>query len=196
MASKVAWRARLILTALAGSVCLLSGLAALELTRTSGAPVFLPLAEAHLNRARSLIASGGRDSLDMAEAETRIALRLSPKRTDAWLTLAYIDDQRGGDLTPVFEDLERTYSLAPLDPDVMSWRVRFALEHWPKLPDDLKAKVDREILAGWMREGARKELRQMAMDIRDPAGRQVLQDKIVAFDRNPPDLPKADAFEH
>jgi hypothetical protein len=156
----------------------------------------LPLAQAHMNRARELLAAGGGDKLALAEAEAeaRTAAQLSPRRTDAWLTLARIDSKQGRGSGAVISDLERSYGLAPLDPDVMAWRVRVALELWPQLPDALKAKVDQEILAGWTQESARRDLRRLATEVHDQSGRQHLADRIAQFDRNPPSLPKAHSF--
>ncbi|NEX95359.1 hypothetical protein G3573_21530, partial [Caulobacter sp. 17J65-9] len=127
----------------------------------------------HLARAgRALAEPLTPQALDAAEREARAALKLSPARTEARLQIAYAERQRAGGWSPTAgEALAQSYRVGPLDPDVGTWRLRFALEHWESLTPALRKAALAELDALWSRYPMRKALKAMAGEVGSPAGR-------------------------
>ena len=73
-------------------------------------------------------------------------LNLSPGHPDGWARLAVIDAlSHRGALTPAgVEALRRSYAAAPFEWRFHLARARFGYEHWPQLPSDVRAAVERE----------------------------------------------------
>jgi hypothetical protein len=107
-----------------------------------------------------------------AVALSRSAIRQFPYDTSAWLRLAYVDALQHGGLSPQgVVLLDRSYDLVAVDPDVGLWRVRFALENSQRLPPDLRSAVRNEAFALSTSGKSRKDLKEMAPTIQNPAGR-------------------------
>ena len=106
-----------------------------------------------------------------ARSATRSALAQSPYDPSAWLRLAYIDAAEDGALDEAgVEALRRSYELLPFDQYVAIWRVRFALEHWDRLPADLRPRVKAEALA-FTRTSRYREMQTTLREVSNPVGR-------------------------
>lgn len=83
-----------------------------------------------------------------AENQSRQALELSPANNMPRIRLAYLDWVSKGVFTPAAHAaLDQSYVLAPYDHEARSWRIRLALENWAELSPELRASVQREVLA-------------------------------------------------
>lgn len=176
----------------AGATAIFALVALLQLIPGSGMPAILPLAQQHLDRAALIL--NGRNAhdpveLEKAKAETYRALSESPARADAWLNIAYIEEQLSGRYTPkVAKALDNSYAVGPLDPDVSLWRLSFCFNHWSDLTHDLKNDVLRELSAVWTRPNKRDELRQIAEKLTSPAGQRAMNLQIALLERGRGDL--------
>lgn len=115
---------------------------------------------------RASAALGGDSSL--SETETTKVIALAPATATAWLRLAYIDAQRPEGLNSEgLAALEQSYEVAPLGPDVSSWRLRFMFENWGQLTPGLRSHALDEMTVHV--RGRPDRARRMV--ITDPAGR-------------------------
>lgn len=146
-------------------------LVALNNGGTAGAgPLRLRLAAGYDRSAVALAAEPGPARLDEAAAAARAAIALYPYDMQAWLSLIYIDYRQHGGLTPHgVQLLRQSYNLIPIDRDAGVWRVQFALEHYPQLPEDLRTEVREEVRELWF---ARKknDLQLVIKRIQNPVG--------------------------
>ncbi len=153
-------------------------------------PAILPLTQQHMDRAAAFLSGPrGRDpaALAGAEREAQRALDTSPTRTDAWLTLAYVEDLRAGRLTPqALEKLRKSYLFGALDPDVSFWRLRFCFDQWTALPADVRKDARRELAAVWQRDDKRADLKTLATHVTDPSGRLAMTIEIALLERKQP----------
>ena len=182
--------------AFAAATAAFSLLALGQLLPDSSVPAILPLAQQHLERAAALL-NGPRHEdpgvLAHAETEADRALDASPARTDAWLTVAYIENKKAGRFTPkAAEALDRSYTLGPLDPDVSLWRLEFCFDTWPSLSKDLQNDAIRELSAVWTRPDKRDALKQIGAQLIDPAGRLAYKIQIALLERDEGDLRTGD----
>ncbi|MBC6982492.1 hypothetical protein [Caulobacter sp. 17J80-11] len=145
----------------------------------------LPLADTHLARAgRALAEPPTPQRLDAAEREARAALKLSPARTEAWLQVAYAERQKAGGWSPAAaQALAQSYRVGPLAPDVGTWRLRFALEHWESLTPELRKAALAELDALWSRYPMRKALKATAAEVGSPAGRLAFAAEVRSLER-------------
>lgn len=105
------------------------------------------IAAGYDRRAEDLVAPRKPTVADLAASErlSRLALGEFPYDTSSWLRIAYIDQLRHGDLSPVgVAAFARSYDLIAVDPALAPWRIRFALENWSKIPKELKKAVREE----------------------------------------------------
>jgi len=178
--------------AFAAGTAAFSFIALLQLIPGSDMPAILPLAQPHLDRAAALLNGPHRNDpavLARAETEAYQALDTSPMRTDAWLTVAFIEEKKSGRLTPkAAEALDRSYVVGPLDPDVGLWRLKFGFDNWPHLSKELQNDAIRELSAVWTRGDKHDELRQVGAQVSDPAGRLAYQIQITLLERDEGDL--------
>jgi len=107
-----------------------------------------------------------------AERLSRQALQLNPYDTGAWLRIAFADAASHGDLTSVgVQALRHSYDLAEIDPYVARWRVGFTLDHWQRIPADLREQVRTEAMALGRQWQNREKVRETLKSVRNPAGR-------------------------
>jgi hypothetical protein len=126
--------------------------------------------------------------LKAAERAVWEELRVAPMKSDAWLQLAYVRlVLRGGygpDVAAAYQD---SYFVAPLDPAVARWRIRFGLEAWPQLSPDLQKAVRTELQAMWsLGQTAQEQMAQIVQSIRNPAGREAGADILKRLGWKPP----------
>lgn len=78
--------------------------------------------------------------LQLAREATLKTLDLDPANVSAWNRLAYIDLAANGRITRNgLAALYKSYEVSPFgNSRVMMWRVDFATQVWPSLPDDLR----------------------------------------------------------
>lgn len=140
----------------------------LALTAGGGAQI-IELSQGQEEVANAALAVENPDWNRASEASLE-AIAQAPTNAAAWARLAYIDWSRSGRLTPAgAEHLQRSYSMAPLGPDLTSWRLRFAYENWADLPPELRQSATQELRTltryrGWV-------AKEVVSEIRDPVGR-------------------------
>lgn len=115
------------------------------------AKAMLPLAAAHEARADALLRAGAPDA---AQAEARRAVGQGPTRAVDWLQIAYADAVAHGRLGAAGLDaLGKSYVFQPMGPEIIQWRLRFALSHWSELTPALRRQVRDETRALWRTNG-------------------------------------------
>jgi hypothetical protein len=153
------------------AVFVLAGLAAVQVADHSGRTMFLPLAQNWDARAAVLSRSDPKG----AAAMTWRALALRPVSGSGLLRLAEIQARPTGRLGPQgITWLERSYDVAPYDPQLVGPRVRIAFDHWDELPPDLRRQALGQVRTAWLRGGSRAQLRAAARVLRNPGGRLAL----------------------
>lgn len=163
-----------------GGVTLVSSLLALaSINGGGGVRVgdvhLLPLAAGYDRRARAELspAESPPPAVRRAAADaSRRAIAEFPYDSGAWLRLAYLDRLEHGELTPAgVAALSRSYDLVAVDSDFGVWRIAFALENSQALPRPLRASVKEEAAALWTVWSYRRDIRNLRMQLKNPAGR-------------------------
>src|SRR5262249_133439 len=104
---------------------------------------------------------------------SRAALRLSAVDDVAWLDLALADRRLHGRLTADgLQSLRRSYGVAPFEPDVSIWRIRFALNNWDELTSDLRQDVTDEVKAEWAHD--KTKIEGLQSEVASPSGRMAI----------------------
>ena len=128
------------------------------------------LAPVYELRADALAQTAATDETARAQAiiETRRSLAQAPANPTAWLRLAYLDSISPTGLSEAGDRaLAASYAVAPYGPDVTSWRLPFAFNHWAALSDESrKAALDELVVTS-----AFKSHRELDGQVSDPAGR-------------------------
>jgi hypothetical protein len=126
--------------------------------------------------------------LRAAEAAAWAELRMAPMKSDAWLQLAYARLlEHGGYAPDVAAALQNSYFVAPLDPSVARWRIRFSLEVWPQLSPPLRHAVQTEIAAMWsLGPTAQDQMAQLVQSINNPNGRKAGLETLSGLGWRPP----------
>jgi len=107
-----------------------------------------------------------------ASALSERALRQFPYDNSSWLRLAYADTLRNGRLTPEgVAILRRSYEIAGVDIYAGVWRISFILENSQSIPRDVRMSAKKEFETLWRDYHKRDDLQQMAVAVRNPAGR-------------------------
>jgi hypothetical protein len=158
---------------LALSIACLAALNGGGALRLGGKPL-LELSAGYARPAEKLLAQPAPTSQQAADAAalSRKALAQFPYDNSSWLRLAYADAIRNGRLTPEGAALlRRSYDLTPIDIYAGVWRISFVLENSQAIPRDVRLSAKKEFEALWRDYHKRDDLQQMAVAVRNPAGR-------------------------
>jgi Lipid A core - O-antigen ligase and related enzymes len=148
-------------------------------------PVILPIAAGYALQAdRLLTGSEGSKPAAIARAAalTGKELSLDPASATGWLRLAYIRslepsvDERG-----ISDLIEKSFAVAPLDPDVLEWRTRFCLDRWDRVSPSVRRDVLDQARISWKIWPQKMKLQNMPASIGNPAGRLALTMAIRGF---------------
>jgi hypothetical protein len=136
-------------------------------------PRLLPLSAVYAYQAQEILNdTNGRDSdVNRAKALTKRELELSPARADGWLRLAVIANFEGQPKATVSGLLEKSYLVAPLDPQIFAARTRFVLEHWNDVSTSVREEALEAVRAGWLNWIEQHEIQTLAKRVANPAGR-------------------------
>lgn len=133
-------------------------------------------------RADTLARSAGTDENARLGAlgETRRSLAQAPANPTAWLRLAYLDSVSQEGLTGQGDRaLAASYAIAPYGPDVTTWRLAFAFNHWDSISaDNRRAALDELSVASSAAEG-----RSVLNQVSNPAGRIALSLTVETMER-------------
>jgi len=112
------------------------------------------------------------EALDQAARLTHRQLQSGPYQASAWAQLAYIDFRRAGRLdAAALEDLRRSYVAAPLQAELLTWRLRFAFDHWEGLTPELRRSASAELISFYADYENRARLDDVELGLRSDAGR-------------------------
>jgi O-antigen ligase len=158
-------------------LALTSGTTAIELDSPrylSSLP--LPLASVYGAQANNYLTATTQSSDALAKSKelTERELALSPASASGWLRLAYIVEQQGRKTAEISQMLERSYAVAPMDPETFDVRMRFAFENWTKLDAQTKNDVLEQVRNSWQVWRQRDQLNELLSQIRSPTGRLAL----------------------
>jgi hypothetical protein len=67
--------------------------------------------------------------------------------------------------------LEKSYLVAPLDPQLFAARTRFVLEHWNNVSTGVREEALEAVRAGWLNWIEQQEIQALSKRIANPAGR-------------------------
>jgi hypothetical protein len=67
--------------------------------------------------------------------------------------------------------LEKSYLVAPLDPQIFVPRTRFVLEHWNNVSTGVREEALEAVRAGWLNWIQQHEIQMLPRRIANPAGR-------------------------
>jgi len=129
------------------------------------APRLAPIEEERAARSLEAAPMG----VAQAERATNFALAQAPMTASAWGRRAYLEQLRTAKLGDQAQaDLDMSYYVAPVGPDISPWRLRFMFENWPALTPALRLKAMNELsnFAHYHKGSS-----ALAQGIRDPAGR-------------------------
>jgi hypothetical protein len=114
----------------------------------------------------------GPRELQEAERLTRRQLQAGPYQADAWAQLAYIAFRRAGRLDAnALEDLRRAYVAAPLQAELLTWRLHFAFENWESLTPELRRSASAELTSFYADYENRARLDDVERGLRSESGR-------------------------
>ena len=165
------WVAACTFGFLVSGICLLSWW---EIVSPFGlTPRLLPLSAVYAYQAEQILNdTDGRDAdLNRATALTKRELELSPARADGWLRLAVIASIERQPNATLSGLLEKSYLVAPLDPQLFAARTRFVLEHWNNISTSVREEALEAVRAGWLTWIERQEIQTLPKRIANPAGR-------------------------
>jgi O-antigen ligase len=133
----------------------------------------LPLSAVYGYQAQQIMNNsdgGGSDISRIKELTTR-EVDLSPARADGWLRLAMIASVERQPNTTISSLLEKSYLVAPLDPQIFVPRTRFVLEHWNNVSAGVREEALEAVRAGWLNWIQQHEIQMLPRRIANPAGR-------------------------
>ncbi|WP_309089069.1 hypothetical protein [Phenylobacterium sp.] len=169
------------LAILVAAPVLTAGLSLLALTALNGGGAaklgpmtLLELSAGYARPAEKLLATPVPSTSEAREAAelSRKALRQFPYDNSSWLRLAYASRLQNGALTDdAVALLRRSYEIAGVDIYAGVWRIGFILENSQSIPRDVRMSAKKEFEALWRDYHKRDELQQMAVAVRNPAGR-------------------------
>jgi O-antigen ligase len=145
-----------------------------EITAPFGlTPRLLPLSAVYGYQAENILnGTDGRDvDINRAKALTNRELELSPARADGWLRLAAIASVERQSNATLSGLLEKSYLVAPLDPQIFAARTRFVLEHWNQVSTGVREEALEAVRAGWFNWIEQREIQSLSKRIANPAGR-------------------------
>jgi hypothetical protein len=136
-------------------------------------PRLLPLSAVYAYQAQEILnnTDGGGSDVSRAKALTRRELELSPARADGWLRLAVIASMERQPRATFSGLLEKSYLVAPLDPQIFAARTRFVLEHWNDVSAGVREEALEAVRAGWLNWIGQHQIRTLAKRVANPAGR-------------------------
>jgi O-antigen ligase len=138
-------------------------------------PLFLPLSAVYGFHAQELLDGSLSDQdedndIQAAREWTDEELLLSPARADGWLRLATIASMQGRPSADTAQLLDRSYLVAPLDPQIFTSRTRFVLEHWNGVTRSVREEALAQIRVGWQNWIQKGEILRLTKEVRNPAG--------------------------
>jgi hypothetical protein len=136
-------------------------------------PRLLPLSAVYGYQAQEIMNNSdgrGSDISRIKELSTR-EVDLSPARADGWLRLAVIASVERQPNATVSSLLEKSYLVAPLDPQIFVPRTRFVLEHWNNVSTGVREEALEAVRAGWLNWIQQHEIQMLPRRIANPAGR-------------------------
>lgn len=149
-------------------------LAELERTQPSQTPLAFTFEVGEDAIASALVENGKSPAdLERAAAHARRALSLAPYNNNARLRLAFIDSKlHGGRLSKAGATyIAQSYDLAPYDPSVAAWRIRFALENWQTLSIETRRATQAEAYALGSGTAVSTKIRSALKSVQSPTGR-------------------------
>jgi O-antigen ligase len=109
-------------------------------------------------------------------------LSLDPASATGWLRLAYIRSlEQPANQSEISDLVEKSFLVAPLDPDVLEWRTRFCLEHWDRVSTAVRGDVLAQARISWSIWPQKMLLAKMPATIANPAGRLSIGMAIIGF---------------
>ena len=139
-------------------------------------PLLLPISNVYGYRAEQLLetelsSQTKTGNVQTAKALTDRELQLSPARADGWLRLAAIAALQEQPSTKIAQLLDRSYLVAPLDPQIFKKRTLFVLEHWDNITLSVRQEALAQVRTGWQNWIQRSEILALTKEVRNPAGR-------------------------
>ena len=136
-------------------------------------PRLLPLSAVYAHQAQEILNNSDSRGGDISyvKALTTRELELSPARADGWLRLAMIAVMEKQSNAKVSALLDKSYLVAPLDPQIFPARTRFVLEHWDQISIGVRKETLDAVRAGWMSWIEKQEILYLAKRIANPSGR-------------------------
>jgi O-antigen ligase len=165
------WAAASTFTFLVSAICLYSWW---EIVSPFGlTPRLLPLSAVYAYQAQQIMnnTDGREPDINRAAVLTRRELELSPARADGWLRLAAIASIERQPNATLSGMLEKSYLVAPLDPQIFAARTRFVLEHWNNVSTGVREEALEAVRAGWLNWIEQREIQTLSRRVRNPAGR-------------------------
>lgn len=143
-------------------------------------PMFLPISNVFSYRAQVLLepqslVRPSTDDIAIARTLTQRELRLSPAQAEGWLRLALIASLQGRPAAEMSEMVDRSYLVAPLDPQLFVRRTGFVLEHWDHVTPSVRQETLAQIRIGWGNWIQKAEIGRLASQVHNPAGRLAIR---------------------
>jgi hypothetical protein len=167
-------------------VLVLSGLAWWDADMGTGqAGPVLPISAIYAYRAEQLLqsAEANNDATDenisAAQSLTQQELLLSPARADGWVRLAIIASINHGTSAEISQLLDRSFLVAPLDPQIFLQRTYFIFENWDKISSSVRQEVLAQVRVGWNNWIGRDEILRLGKIVHNPSGRFALKFEIT-----------------
>ena len=136
-------------------------------------PRLLPLSPVYAYQAQDILNKSNDRASDIgrAKALTTRELELSPARADGWLRLAIIASMEKQSNSTLAGLLDKSFLVAPLDPEIFAARTRFALEHWNQINPGVRQEALEAVRAGWLNWIEKQEILSLSKRIANPSGR-------------------------
>jgi O-antigen ligase len=139
-------------------------------------PMVLPISNVLSYRAQTLLepinlSRPSEDDIAAAATLTQRELRLSPAQAEGWLRLALIASLQGRPVAEMSEMVDRSYLVAPLDPQLFVRRTRFVLEHWDHVSPTVRQEALAQIRIGWNNWIEKAEITRLGSEVHNSAGR-------------------------
>jgi hypothetical protein len=75
----------------------------------------------------------------------------------------------------VSANLDRSYLVGPLDPQIFASRTRFVFDHWNFITQSVREEALAEVRVGWLNWIENATIRRLAAQTRNPAGRLAIR---------------------
>ena len=136
-------------------------------------PRLLPLSAVYAHQAQDILNNndGKHSDISSVKALTTRELELSPARADGWLRLAIVASIEKQPNAKVSALLDKSYLVAPLDPQIFPVRTRFVLEHWNQITVGVRQEALDAVRTGWMNWIEKQEIIYLSKRVANPSGR-------------------------